>query len=151
MFVITNRRDRKISPMSWSKRILITLAGAVALMLIPVVALVIYDLYERVQVALFNNAHPMLQEMSSLPYGPYNEREQGMAAILLKRLPLGSTRSEALAIFSTEGMKCERPVGTAQWNMLVCYVTSPRVRWHIEVQFDKNDRVSGGRVLILKA
>jgi hypothetical protein len=137
--------------MSWSKRILITLAGAVALMLIPVVGLVAYDVYERVQVALFNNAHPMLRAMSEPSDGSYEERQQRMTSILLTRLPLGSTRSEALAIFSTEGMKCERPTGTAQQRILVCYVTSPRVRWHIEVQFDENDKVSGGRVLTLKA
>jgi hypothetical protein len=145
------KRGRKLNPMSWPKRILITLAAAVALMLIPVVGLLVYDVYERFQVALFNNSHPMLQKMSDLPYGAYNEREQGMAAILLQRIPLGSPRSEALAIFSTEGMKCERPTATAQQGMLVCHVTSPRVRWHIEVQFDDDDKVSGGRVLMLKA
>lgn len=136
--------------MSWSKRILITLAAAIGVMLIPVVGLIIYDVYERVQVALFNNAHPMLRAMSEPSDGSYEERQQRMTSILLARLPLGSTRSEALAIFSTEGMKCERPTGPISRTMVVCGVTSPRVRWHIEVQFDDNDKVSGGRVLTLK-
>ena len=145
------KSDRKVSPMSWSKRILITLALAVALILIPVVGLVVYDVYERVQIALFNNAHPMLRTMSEPSDGSYEERQHRMNSILLARLPLGSTRSEALGTFSTEGVQCSRPPGTAQQKMLVCYVTSPRVRWHIEVQFDDNDKVSGGRVLTLKA
>jgi hypothetical protein len=142
------QRDRKSS---WPKRILITLAAVVALILIPVVGLVIFDLYDRVQVALFNNAHPMLRAMNEPSDGSYEERQQRMNSILLTRLPLGSTRSEVLAIFSTEGMKCERPTGPISRTMLICGVTSPRVRWHIEIQFDENDKVSGGRVLTLKA
>jgi hypothetical protein len=140
--------DRKLSPISWPKRILITLAAAVALILLPIIGLVIYD---EVEVALFNNAHPMLRAMSEPSDGSYEERQQRMNSILLAQLPPGSTRSEALAIFSREGMQCSRAPGTAQQKMLVCYVTSPRVRWHIEVQFDDNDKVSGGRVLTLKA
>jgi hypothetical protein len=140
--------DRKLSPISWPKRILITLAAAVALILLPIIGLVIYD---EVQFALFNNAHPMLKAMSERPNQNYAEDRQRMNDILLERLPVGSTRSEALQIFSTEGMQCSRPPGTAQQKMLVCYAASPRVRWHIEVQFDDNDKVSGGRVLTLKA
>jgi hypothetical protein len=140
--------DRKLSPISWPKRILITLTAAVALILLPIIGLVIYD---EVRFALFNKAHPMLKAMSERPNQNYAEDQQWMNNILLKRLPVGSTRSEALQIFSAEGMACERPVATADRNMLVCYVTSPRVRWHIEVRFDENDRVLGGRVLTLKA
>jgi hypothetical protein len=147
--------DRKISPMSWSKRILITLAAVVALMLIPVVGLIIFDFYVDAQVARFYNTHPMLRSMNEAPHPPITrpltELDQARADILLKRLPIGSSRADALQVFSLEGMKCERPTGTAQQSMLVCYVTAPKVRWHIEVRFDDNDKVSGGRVLTLKA
>jgi hypothetical protein len=142
------KRDRKLSPISWSKRILTTLVAAVALILLPIVGLVIYD---ELRFALFNNTHPMLKVMSKRSNLTYAEEQQRMNDILLKRLPVGSTRSEALQIFSVEGMECARPPGTAQRNTLVCSVTSPRVRWHIEVQFDDNDKVSSGRVLTLKA
>ncbi|MEA2823462.1 MAG: hypothetical protein QOJ86_5466 [Bradyrhizobium sp.] len=133
--------------MSWPKRILITLAAAAALILLPIIGLVIYD---EVRFALFNNSHPMLKAMSEQRNQDYAEDRRRMNDILLKRLPVGSTRSEALQILTVEGMECARPPGTAQRDLLVCYVTSPRVRWHIEVQFDENDRVLGGRVLTLK-
>lgn len=137
--------------MTWLNRILITLASVAALLMVPVVALVIYDIYERTQVARFYEAHPMLRAMNELPDQPYAERQLRMADILLKRLPLGSTLSQALDVFATEGMKCERPARPLSRPMLICSVTAPRMRWHIEVQLDGNDKVSGGRVLTLKA
>jgi len=137
--------------MSWPKRILITLAAAAALILIPVVGLVIYDFYERMQVALFYRAHSMLRTMHELPDQSYETRLQGMTNILLKRLPIGSARSDALGVLSDEGMKCSPGTGSTARTMLVCGVTSPRVRWHIEIQLDENNKVSGGRVLTLKA
>jgi hypothetical protein len=151
MLVATFRSHREISPMSWLMRILITLVATVALIAIPVVGLVIYDVYERAKVALFYHAHPMLQAMNEVPNLPLAETEPQMADILLKRLPLGSTRSEALRVFSVEGMKCSPAVGLEARRLLVCGVTSPRGRWHVEVQFDDSDKVSGGRVLTLKA
>jgi hypothetical protein len=140
VFITAALSDRKASPMSWSKRILITLALAAGLLLLPVIYLVFWDIREAARLAQFERTHPMLAKMAA----SFNERNE----ILLARLPIGSPRTEALNTLSEEGMSCERPRAIAQRDMLLCWTTYPRGTWHIEVRFDANDKVAGGRVLL---
>jgi hypothetical protein len=134
----------------WFKRILIILAALIAL---PVVGVLILDLYVRVQVALFYKAHPMLRTMNEAP--PLTTRGDDswpqMRAVLLERIPIGSARSEAVRILADEGMVCIA-INTPTRN-LSCSLPYDPVgvpRWHVEVNFDEHDKVAEGRVLPLK-
>jgi hypothetical protein len=135
----------------WFKRILIILAALIAL---PVLGLFSLDLYVRVQVALFYKAHPMLRTMIEAPPAPTRATDPWpqMRAVLLERVPIGSARSEAVRILTDEGMVCAAANMRTQ-NSLACSLSYDPVgvpRWHVEVQFDKDDKVADGRVLPLK-
>jgi hypothetical protein len=61
-----------------------------------------------------------------------------------------SMRTDAIQTLTSEGMVCGS-VDSASRRLRVCHVKDrePRdliPRWHVEVQFDEGDRVSGGRV-----
>jgi hypothetical protein len=93
----------------WFKRILIILAALIAL---PVVGVLILDLYVRVQVALFYKAHPMLRTMNEAP--PLITRGDDswpqMRAVLLERIPIGSARSEAVPFSPTKAWSVLRSI-----------------------------------------
>jgi len=72
-----------------------------------------------------------------------------------KRVPMVSMRTDAIQILTSESTVCGS-VDSASRKLRVCHVKDrePRdliPRWHVEVQFDEGDKVSGGRVLALKA
>jgi hypothetical protein len=144
--------DRKVSLMRSSKVFLIILT---ALVLIPVIGVVVYGRYVDAQVARFYDEHPLLRSINELPHPPITrppaELDQQRDAILLKRLPIGSSRADALEMLSSEGMKCSPMTIPNHREMLVCKASSHQSRWRIEIQFDENEKVSGGRVLELKA
>jgi hypothetical protein len=144
--------DRKVSLMRLFKVFLIILT---VLVLLPVIGVVIYGRYVDAQVARFYDEHPLLRSMYELPHPPITEPlaklDQQRDDILLKRLPIGSSRADALEMLSSEGMNCLPMTIPNRREMLVCKASSLQSRWRIEIQFDENERVSGGRVIELKA
>jgi hypothetical protein len=144
--------DPKVSLMRLFKVFLIILT---ALVLLPVIGLIIYSRYVDARVAQFYDEHPLLRSMNELTHPPITEPlaelDQQRVDILLKRLPIGSSRADALERLSSEGMKCSPMTIPNHREMLVCKASSIQSRWRIEIQFDENERVSGGRVLELKA
>jgi hypothetical protein len=140
------------------KRILIILAATVGLILLAIIgvaiAVVVYDAYVKVQVAQFYKAHPMLRSMNEAQpvatsgVDPWPQ----MRTVLLERVSVGSSRSEAVRILADEGMVCTA-INTPTQNRLACSVPDEPVgvpRWHVEVKFDEDDKVADGRVLALK-
>lgn len=133
--------------MRWFKCVLFAFA---ALVLLLIVGLAVLSADEKAQVARFYDAHPMLQMIDKIPAILDRERVD----VLLQRVPKGSTRKDAFQILSSEGMSCFN--ATPNQRPLVCGVKKREPahlipNWHVEVQFDENDKVSGGRVLALKA
>ena len=133
--------------MRWFKRVLLAFA---ALVLLLIVGLAVLSADEKAQVARFYDAHPMLQMMDKIPAILDRERVD----VLLQRVPKGSTRKDAAQILSSEGMSCSH--AQSSQRLLTCDLKDREPahlipRWVVEVQFDENDKVSGGRVLALKA
>jgi hypothetical protein len=98
----------------------------------------------------FYASHPLLRSMLA---ANHNDLSAAMAAILLARIPIGSERSDAERILADEGMDC-KPSDHVTPNSIGCFVQnrpSSVPRWYIEVKFDKDDKVSGGRVTPFKA
>jgi hypothetical protein len=87
--------------MRWSKRSLIVFGLFYAPFLLLTGAFMIYEHTENTRVAEFYDAHPMLREMGGGKAG------EQMTAILLHRVPIGSTRSDALDVLSAEDMDCK--------------------------------------------
>jgi hypothetical protein len=134
------------------KRSLIVFFGLVAL---PAGVLAVFYWMETVQSERFYAAHPVLRAMRDAP--PAGSRSNDpwpeMTTILLEHVPTGSTRSDALRILGDEGLNCT-PSNAPTPNSLACWTrTRPSnvPRWYVEVKFDQDDKVSGGRVLMLKA
>jgi hypothetical protein len=109
---------------------------------------------ERVRAERFYTKHPLLKEMrdappsASIPNDPWPH----FTELLLKRVPRGSTYADAVNILGAQGLTCNP--SQAWERMIVCYPPDrPSIvpRWHIEVKFDADGKVSGGRVLMLKA
>lgn len=133
--------------MRWLRRVLFAFA---ALVLLLITGLVVQSSHEKTQVTRFYDAHPMLQMMDKVPV----LLEQERIDVLLQRIPKGSTRMSALQILSSEGMNCSH--AHSNQRLLTCDLKDREPahlipRWFVEVQFDENDKVSGGRVLALKA
>jgi hypothetical protein len=148
MLATTIRQNVKPGSMRRLKRAL-TIGSALVLLLVA--GLFALNAFERVQIARFYEAHPMLGMMNKFP----STVDPGMVDILLKRVPIGSMRSDAIQILAGEGMECGS-VDSSSRKLLVCGAKDrePRhliPRWHVEIQFDQSDKVSGGRVLALKA
>ena len=142
------------------KRGLIIFAFFSAPFLLLAGAFVIYDQIENARVAEFYDAHPMLREMSG------GKAAEHMTAILLQRVPVGSTRSDALRALLAEDIDCERGNTSGkpyrlkpelrQPEVLVCHsIKRPRTRripaWYIELRLDGNDRVAGGNAMHFKS
>lgn len=132
--------------MRWFKRPLFAFA---TLVLLLIVGLAVLSADEKTQVARFYDAHPMLQMMDRIPAILDRERVD----VLLQRVPKGSTRKDAAQILSSEGMRCGH---VQSQRLLTCDLKDREPahlipRWVVEIQFDESDRVSGGRVLALKA
>ena len=108
---------------------------------------------ERMQVQAFYRDHPLLDEIiKAAEKSRPNEPQASMMDVLLKRVPLGTKRTEATRILASEKLVCSLP-SSNRTTMLVCYPSNaPQVvgRWLLEVNFDASDEVSGGRVLRLK-
>ena len=111
-------------------------------------SVLILDFYVRVQVDRFYKAHPMLRTMNEAQpvatsgVDPWPQ----MRTVLLERVSVGSSRSEAVRILADEGMVC---INTPTRKSLVCSLADDPVgvpRWHVEVDFDENDKVAEGRV-----
>jgi hypothetical protein len=128
---------------------------AVVAVLGVVAVVLVYSGIETARAEAFYTAHPMLREMAAAPPS-YTSRTDDpwprMTDILLKHVPTGTSREDALRILSAEKLSCSPSASTK--NLLICQAhlrPSNVTRWWIEVRFDEVDRVSGGRVLALKA
>ena len=140
------------------KRGLIVFAIFCAPFLLLAGAFVIYAQIDNARVAEFYDNHPMLRDMR-------DSKWSDMTAVLLKRVPVGSTRSEALRTLSAEDIDCKpgktsgkRPFkpGLRQPENLACYPiklarTSSVPAWYIELSFDENDKVVGGNAMHFKS
>ena len=141
--------------MRWIWRGLLIFAGL--MILLPAAGLAINHYVETAQRDRFYASRPMLRAMHEVL--PSQERPGDpaprLSAILYARVPLGSSRSEALRILGTEGIQCSPATGPVGLNHMVCSPwdrpTHVVPRWHIEIRFDQDDRLAGGRVLALKA
>jgi hypothetical protein len=134
------QQNQKFSLMRWLKRIL---AVAAVVILLLVVGLFAREAYERVQLARFYEAHPMLGMMDKVPDNP----AELMVGILLERVPVGSTRDHAIQVLTEEGMACG-PVEVVSRHF-ACFVKDRKPetlipRWYIGIQLDESDRVSSG-------
>jgi hypothetical protein len=134
------QQNQKFSLMRWFKRILVVAAAAILLLIAGLFA---REAYERVQLARFYEAHPMLGMMDEVPY----DTEPLVVDILLKRIPVGSTRDHAIEILTEEGMACG-PVEVVS-RRFACFVKDRKPenlipRWYIGIQLDESDRVSSG-------
>jgi hypothetical protein len=119
-------------------------------------ALAINHWHETTQSNRFYAAHPMLRSMrdaNTPASGPIDPSAQ-YTGILLGRVPVGTTRSDAIRILSSEGIACS-PVRNLDGTILaVCHAPQrpPNIpNWHIELNLSADDTVTGGRVLALKA
>jgi hypothetical protein len=117
-------------------------------------ALAVNHWYETNQSRRFYAAHPMLRTMDETV--PGSGRATGwerFTPILLQRVPVGSTRADAIRLLAEEGFECIP--STVPWpHSLGCWTrTRPSnvPRWHIQLELDQSDRVAGGRVMMLKA
>jgi hypothetical protein len=156
------------------KRGLIVFALFSAPFLLLAGAFVIYDRIENARYEEFYDQHPMLRTMRDTAW-------MDMTTVLLQRVPVGSTRSDALHVLSTEDIECEpgnnplkpnppKPNAFTPYpqkpnplkpelllaDTLVCHsIKNPRIRrvpaWYIELRFDGNDRVAGGNAMRFKS
>ena len=143
----TLRQNGTTGSMRWLKRALILGSGLILLM---TAGLFVLDAVEHALVARFYKAHPMLGMMDK-----FRGTTPAMVDILLKRVPNGSTRADAIQILASEGMSCES-VDTASRKLLACEAKNRRPqslipRWYVEILFDEGDRVLDGRVIAFKA
>lgn len=136
--------------MSWVHRPILVLAVILGVIVAAPVGLIgAYLAYDVVARYLFFERHPMLKAMRDAPSVSFqsNDPWSQMTDILMKRVPPGSSRSEALRILSEENLACEKP--RSKEDLIVCGPTSKPASiggWYIELAFD-DDRVSRGRVL----
>jgi hypothetical protein len=105
---------------------------------------------ERAESERFYAAHPMLQGMRDV-VNVHGSGTPILTDVLLARVPLGSTRQDAIRILSSENMSCE---WVEIMRTLVCSPLSRPShvpRWHIELAFSHDDKLSAGRAFPLKA
>src|SRR4051812_8446478 len=124
------QQNQKFSLMRWFKRALAV--GAVVILLL-IVGLFLREAYERVQLARFYKAHPMLGMMDKVPDNP----AELMVGILLERIPVGSTRDHAIQVLTEEGMACG-PVEVVSRHF-TCFVKDRKPenlisRWYVGIQ-----------------
>jgi hypothetical protein len=138
------QQNQKLSLMRWFRR---ALAVGAIVILLSIVALFAREAYERVQLARFYEAHPMLGMMDKVP----DNRAEPMVSILLGRVPVGSTRDHANQVLTEEGMACG-PVEVVSRHF-TCFVKDRKPenlipRWYVGIQLDESDRVLGGGVRV---
>jgi hypothetical protein len=138
------QQNQKFSLVHWFKRVLAVTAVVILLLIVGLFA---REAYERVQLARFYEAHPMLGMMDKVPDNP----AELMVDILLERVPVGSTRAHAIQVLTGEGMACG-PVEVVS-HRFTCFVRDREPenlipRWYIEIRLDENDQVSGGGVRV---
>ena len=141
--------------MRWMKRGLIVFAG---LMLLLVAAFMIDDQIEQRRYEEFYAAHPILRVIRDTP--------SDRTSVLLQRVPIGSTQSDALRVLSAEGIDCKLGSQSGKPNRLKPEVLQPEVlecrptkvartrrvpAWHIELSLDGNGKVAGGSVTTFKS
>jgi hypothetical protein len=142
------RQKQKLSLTRWFKRALTVVA---ALILLLVVGLFVLAAHETAQIARFYDAHPMLRMMNKFS----TSQDPRMVDVLLERVPIGSTRSNAVQTLSSEGMFCTK-LTVEDRKLLSCELKEREAcllipEWYIQVSLDDNDEISGGRVNAGKA
>ena len=136
--------------MSWVDRPLLTIALILGLIVATPLALFgAYLSYLEVSTYLFYRKHPLLKAMRDAPRLPRmgDNPDSQMTHILMARIPVGTSRAEALRILSDENLECAKP--PSKGDMLVCGPRSRPAglnrwyigRWHMELTFDEDDRV----------
>jgi hypothetical protein len=141
------------------KRGLIVFALFCAPFLLLAGAFVIYDRIENARYEQFYSEHPMLRAMRDTAW-------LNMTAVLLQRVPIGSTRSDALRILSAEDIDCKPGNTSGKPNplkpelllpeVLVCHpIKTARTRrvpaWYIELSFDGTGKVAAGSAMHFKS
>jgi hypothetical protein len=141
------------------KRGLIVFALFSAPFLLLAGAFVIYDRVENARYEDFYDGHPMLRAMRDTAWSD-------MTAILLQRVPVGSTRSDALRVLSAEDIDCKLSSKSGKPNplkpelllpeVLECHpIKTARTRrvpaWYIELSFDENGKVAAGNAMHFKS
>ena len=131
------------------KRGLIVFAGLIVVM---AVALVINDRIQTARSERFYAEHPMLRAMDKTPLDGGRGWER-FTPVLLERVPIGSTRADAIRILGDEGLACAASTVPKPGSLQCSPPTQPATvqRWYIQVEFDSDNKVSGGKVLMFKA
>jgi hypothetical protein len=137
-------------------RVLFSVFGVVLLL---TGAIVIKFWYDDRQVEDFYSTHPMLRAfresnrtIAQAVLRP-NDPWPHITDTLLSRITPGLHRNDAEKILQAEGIDCAPSSGPQKEALLVCGVRSKPSgvpRWYIEISFDQENAVSGGRVLMLK-
>jgi hypothetical protein len=136
--------------MRWIRRVLFVF---VSLIVLPAVGLAVNHRFETIQTEMFYANRPMLRAMRDVM--PTSERpnpQPPYVDALFERVPRGTTRNSALGILASEGLACER--SSALNTGMVCSALSEKPvhepNWHIELVFDQDEKLTGGRALALK-
>jgi hypothetical protein len=125
-----------------------------AVVLVPILFVVGCLMVEELQVQAFYESHALLNQMANAPLKPSrtNDPTPQMTDILLERVPIGTNRSEAIRVLSSEKLRCGPPNPKAV-KMTVCSpIEAPASvgRWWVELTFNTDDEVSSGRAMRLK-
>jgi hypothetical protein len=118
------------------------IAAAVAFVLVAPVGL--WAWYKTAQVERFYQDHPLLGAMREGQRGSVNDSGPARQA-LLQRVPLGTDKAVAVAVFSKEGFDCKAVAAAVN-----CQIGAPAVMndttWIVSLLFRPDGRLGDARV-----
>ena len=137
--------------MRWMKRGLIAFS---ALGLLLAGALAVNHVVETAQTRNFYSGRKILSAMYQAARAAAEERRSSHGAAksaLMTLLPAGTPKTSATSALSDESVTCER-VRDARGDLVCGIWNQPAAvhNWHIELRFDRDDKLADARVLILK-
>ena len=97
--------------------------------------------------AFYENV-PFMRDMIDAGNSKPEDRLAGMTKFLLERIPVGTTRSQALRTLTSEKIVCRSPEKQLSSMMCSPFRNPDRRRlWTIELFFNAADELSSGRVV----
>ncbi len=137
--------------MRWMKR---GLFAAVALVALLAGALTVNHLVETAQTRNFYAGRKILSAMYEAARTAAEEQRSSHGAArsaLMAQLPAGTAKTAATSALSGESVICER-IRDARGDLVCSVWNQPAAiyNWHIELRFDRDDKLADARVLVLK-
>ena len=120
-----------------------------ALMALPAALFVAAWLWfwlESAKVDGFYREHRLLGEMRAAEKESTNNSVPAREA-LLKTIPLGTDRAEAIALLGKETLHCQGNAGPVNCQALTANILGSK-QWIIDLEFDGDERLSNARVAI---